>query len=77
MDLIKHRQWILKIQRLQYTFLDPKEKAEKMWKTIQKRLHFKEIQVFQAGGLRRYMPTMAALFLLSMQSSVFLAQKLK
>lgn len=36
---------------LAITFVDAKEKAERMRETIQQRLHFKEIHIFQAGGL--------------------------
>lgn len=36
---------------LAITFVDGVEKAEKMREEIQKRLHFKEIQIFQASGL--------------------------
>jgi hypothetical protein len=36
---------------LAITFVDTKEKAEKMREVIQSRLHFKETYLFQAGGL--------------------------
>lgn len=51
LDLIEASAVDIENSTLAITFVDLKEKAEKMREIIQNRLHFKEIQIFQAGGL--------------------------
>ena len=51
LDLIEASAIDMENSTLAITFVDGKEKAERMREAIQKRLHFKDIQIFQAGGL--------------------------
>ena len=51
LDLIEASAVDMEHSSLAITFVDVKEKAEKMAEMIQQRLHFKEVQIFQAGGL--------------------------
>ncbi len=51
LDLIEATAVDMEHSSLGITFVDGIEKAEKMREEIQKRLHFKDIQIFQAGGL--------------------------
>ncbi|HEX3014590.1 MAG TPA: DegV family protein [Methanobacterium sp.] len=51
LDIIEASAVNIENSTLAITFVDLKEKAENLRETIQKRLHFKDIQIFQAGGL--------------------------
>jgi DegV family protein with EDD domain len=51
LDMIEASAVDIENSTLAITFVDLKEKAENMRDAIQKRLHFKDIQIFQAGGL--------------------------
>lgn len=51
LDLIEATAADIENSTLAITFVDLKEKAENMREAIQKRLHFKDIQIFRAGGL--------------------------
>ena len=51
LDMIEATAVDIEHSSLAITFVDGVEKAEKMRDEIQKRLHFKEIQIFQASGL--------------------------
>lgn len=51
LDMIEATAADIEHSSLAITFVDGVEKAEKMREEIQKRLHFKEIQIFQASGL--------------------------
>lgn len=51
LDLIEASAVNVENSPLAITFVDAKEKAELMREAIQQRLHFKDIHIFQAGGL--------------------------